>query len=292
MNNFSIARVGLLLRRDILQNWKDFLKYMGLFYAAVLCAEIMILCTDTTEELEYALRAHFENVRLNAVCQNICLLFYLWAIVGTSYTFSCLRTQAKRATGLMLPATKGEKFVSLLLTYSVVWWMGSVVAVFAADLTRFICLLPTKHHYSLVWGNMLPYVGDLFSDVYEIVTQVSWSEGRLRRLLILITAFPWTASVFLLGSSLFRKRPLILTILSLIMVWALLAGLTAAIGNTYGASVFQTLYSADADAKPYLFIEILIFFTLCFVNIYGAYRIFGRTQIIRRRWWGFRKAKR
>lgn len=284
MKNFSIARVGLLLRRDILQNWKDFLKYMGLFYAAVLCAEMMILCIETTD--------HFEYVRLNAVCQNICLLFYLWAIVGTSYTFCCLRTQAKRATGLMLPATKGEKFVSLLLTYSVVWWMGSVVAVFAADLTRFICLLPTKHHYSLVWGNMLPYVGDLFSDVYEIVTQVSWSEGRLRRLLILITAFPWTASVFLLGSSLFRKRPLILTILSLIMVWALLAGLTAAIGNTNGASVFQTLYSADADAKPFLFIEILIFFTLCLVNIYGAYRIFGRTQIIRRRWWGFRKAKR
>ena len=100
MNKFSIARVGLLLRRDILQNWKDFLKYMGLFYAAVLCAEMMILCIDTTD--------HFEFVRLNTVCQNICLLFYLWAIVGTSYTFSCLRTQAKRATGLMLPATKGE----------------------------------------------------------------------------------------------------------------------------------------------------------------------------------------
>lgn len=292
MNKFSIARVGLLLRRDFLQNWKDFLKYMGLFYAAVLMVEMAVLCFHSPDEYDYAIRAHFENVQLNAVCRNICLVFYLWTIVGVSYTFSCLRTQAKRATGLMLPATKGEKFVSLLLTYSVVWWMGSVAAVFAADLTRLIFLLPTKYHYSLVWGNMLPYVGDLFSKVYEIVTQVSWSEDGLRQLLILIIMFPWTASVFLLGSSLFRKRPLILTILSLILVWTLLSVLGTAIKNAYGASVYQTLYSRDADATPYLFIEILIFFTLCIVNVYGAYRIFGRTQIIRRRWWKLRKTQR
>ncbi|MBR6483074.1 MAG: hypothetical protein IKT26_07620 [Bacteroidaceae bacterium] len=292
MKNFSLQRFTLLLRRDLFENWKSHFKYIGLFYIAILILEMFILWIDTSDFLEYSNRSHFVDAQLRQTCDITSCLFYLWAIVGTSYTFCSLNTQAKRTGHLMLPATKCEKFVSNVLIYSIIWWVGSIIAIFAADLTRYILLLPTEEHYPLIGKHMSEHLGRCCSNIYQLFAQTTWSIKDLSKILFLVLLFPWTGSTFLLGSSIFRKRPLILTVLSLCIAWGLFFSLSAFIVDICGNTLSIEYNLNKAEAPLYIFILIFIFLILCFVNLFLSYRIFGRTQIIGHRWWELRKSKR
>ena len=278
-NCFSFSRLGMVMKRDLMENGKKNLyrflgPYAGFLLVILFC--YMIKCDYFS----------FQTTMLSA--------FTLILVFGGYYTASSIMenmdTQQNRISFLMLPATSMEKFITRALYVTIGFTLTIIIALLLAEATRFLFLplfdLPEGYNQSVLpfmWENLtrfqsMKFAGEGADESYTI--------GVMTNVIGWLILF-WSHSFFILGGCYWQKHPFWKT-LGVIMLVNHLLGLM-------GILLVQSLEDVDWNIDvewleanfSWITIEgILSFFIVLFtcllaLNWWLSYRCFKRSQVIK-----------
>lgn len=133
MNNdtFSIKRLGLLLQKDIQENWKRYLMYMATLYGG-LTIVLSLIPNQHIEHIRYAHTYHHDLIELS------CILFFICGLFFTSTMMTPMNNKTKRIAFLSNPSSSFEKFLYRWLIVTVVYFIVFFVTINLADITRVV----------------------------------------------------------------------------------------------------------------------------------------------------------
>ena len=285
-NSFSFGRVGLLVKRDVIENWKTFL-FLALVLALVFllaifaCARVTPAGEDAYMALSLATMKWYQNV------------FTYYCIFVFSGIMANMQMQGERTNFLMLPASNLEKFLGRLLYVVLLTFIPYFVAILFADVLHML-IFPfiIEGSKSVVAQSLL--LG--FWDVKELVLP----EGRellsnnfdlSLNLLLFISCIlsVWEISIYVLGGCYWRKHPFVKT-LALIILFTIVVAIAFAITfvpiiNKVGAPVEALEMWMDKlfmgiSQNTLLYICAGVYFVWTILNFYMAYRLFCRSQVV------------
>ena len=278
-NCFSFSRLGLVMKRDLMENWKKNLyRFLGPYAGFLL---VILFC--------YMIECDFSSFQT-----AILSAFTLILVFGGYYTASSIMenmdTQQNRISFLMLPATSMEKFITRALYVTIGFTLTMLIALLLAEATRFLFLplfdLPEGYNQSVLpfmWENLtrfqsMKFTGEGADESYTI--------GVMTNVIGWLVLF-WSHSFFILGGCYWQKHPFWKT-LGVIMLVNHLLGLL-------GILLIQSLEDVNWQINEewveanlsWITIEgILSFFVALFtcllaLNWWLSYRCFKRSQVIK-----------
>ena len=215
MKNFDFGRFGHVLRLDVQQNRRRYLKYLAICYLACLIAEFILFYKPS----RYG--SDFVAVTINSAANSFILIQFWMMLAGASTLFENLKTKGGRQAELTLPATNAEKFLSRYLLSTVGFLALFLTGFVAADLTR-MAVVPLLGH-SLP-STVPAFFETLFgrSDSLITINGEAVSRALCVRIYLLATlGMILTHACYLVGSALLRKNVFVLTSLAL---FALIVG--------------------------------------------------------------------
>lgn len=272
---FSFSRLGLVMKRDLMENWKTNLyRFLGP-YAVLLFA--MLLGYLGAEDMD----------DFRGYSSIIFSMFGYLLLIGSAFSASqimeTMDTQQKRVSYLMLPATSLEKFVVRALYVTVGFVVMATLALFMAEATRFLFMplfdLPECFHQSIL------------SNVFDISLINSWSQTYVCRnvlgALCVILFMGWCHSFFILGGCYWQKYPFWKTLGMILLVNHLIVMFTFFLVETIGdvdwsinAEWLETHMDSVTIEGVLTFLSIL-FALLLSLNWWLSYRCFTRSQVIK-----------
>lgn len=109
MKNFDLGRFGHVLRLDVQQNRRRYLKYLAACYLACLLVELLVFYKPSRHGADLV-------AAMLHTAANSFIAIQFWAMLaGASALFENLNTKGGRQAELTLPATNAEKFLSRYL---------------------------------------------------------------------------------------------------------------------------------------------------------------------------------
>lgn len=268
MNNeiFSVDRLAKLVRRDLRTNYKG-------WQITVLCiaAVLAVFVFSEADYLQYH-NVFTEQEALAREHRGLLTVFYNFFCLISIFAASCFgagnSTPGMRLNNLMLPASTFEKFLSR--------WIIAVPLLMAA-----ICLcwevvdfIRMGVQYVFRDGKVAPPVW-----FWQILTQKDIEFAG-------IAAFFAAQATIILGSAIWKKKPVVKTILAVVIINVIYSSVTAIVmkilffshkSNVFDTSMFRLL---NVDITGTLFGALLIAWGLfCYVMTYMR---MGEQEIIER----------
>ena len=133
IDKFSWSRVWFLIRRYFNENFRSLSMTLGVMFGIMLFFGITI--NKTIGDFD-----HFDGAGAVLWLLLFAIISFSFTIVG-SQTFSSMSTKPKRIVAMMVPASKGEKFVSMLLIYNVIAPVMIVISAIMVDLLTSLMFL-------------------------------------------------------------------------------------------------------------------------------------------------------
>ena len=281
---FDLHRFGMVLRWDLLTNWKGyFYRTAGLAIGIILLSISMLyFFLHSYFIVEKGLDFYYECRMTGFLAAIFTLLFF----VSASNIFGNMKTKLQRESFLMLPANNLEKYAARLLMMSIGSILMMMIATLIADFVQFVFsfFMTPGHHASII--------GCFLSQIYKTATDTSNNP-------ISILAWQWKIdaallgwsflimiySFCLLGGTFFRKQPIILTAVSGIIIFMII-GYCGSKLEDWGAFDFYTHLNHD---NPGTSLCIAIFWSVVFLalaagSLWASYKIFTRMQVICNKW--------
>lgn len=278
-NCFSFSRLGMVMKRDLMENWKKNLyrflgPYAGFLLVALFC--YMIECDFSS----------FQIIMLSAF--STILLF--GGIVSASTVLENMSTQQKRISFLMLPATSLEKFITRAMYVTLGFALTIFIALLLAEATRFLFLplfnLPEEYHQSVLpfmWKEFMEvetmkFVGEGAKESYAI-GYMSKAVGWLLPL--------WGHSFFILGGCYWQKHPFWKTLGIIVLVNHLLGLIGVLLIQSFedvNWHIDEEWLEANLNwitVEGILSFFIVLFTCLLALNWWLSYRCFKRSQVIK-----------
>lgn len=278
-NCFSFSRLGMVMKRDLMENGKKNLyRFLGPYAGFLL---VILFC--------YMIKCDYFSFQT-----TILSAFTLILVFGGYYTASSIMenmsTQQDRISFLMLPATSLEKFITRALYVTLGFALTLIVALLLAEATRFLFLplfdLPEGYNQSVLpfmWEELtrfqsMKFAGEGADESYTI--------GVMTNVIGWLILF-WSHSFFILGGCYWQKHPFWKT-LGVIMLVNHLLGL---IGILLVQSLEDVNWNIDVEwleanfswvtIEGILSFFIVLFTCLLALNWWLSYRCFKRSQVIK-----------
>lgn len=272
-SKFSLARIALLLKRDVLENWKSIFYFFLASYIIVLLWFCLAAYVSRYDEGLPNGMTRFElfcymSVLLLSGCISIVLCF------SASRIFKPMSGKGKRIEFLMLPATHAEKFVSRVV-YSVFGTAFVLFMVFLlAELTK--ALLAAVFSVNICGVIDMLHVMDVDNPVVGVkYNGLFW--------LYTLIGFIWTHSLYILGGTYFTRHPFRKTLIFMVLFNSLLSVCFLAFRmGGQGNSLSITTMSMVVYDGVYTWIYYTIYSIFAVVNWWLAYRLFSRSQVMER----------
>ena len=284
-NTFSFSRLGLVMKRDLMENWKvNLYRFLGPY--AVLLFAMLVGCLradgmDDFREFSHVIFTMFTSI------------LFLGSIYSASQIMETMDTQQKRVSYLMFPATSLEKFVVRALYVTVGFVVMATLAFLLAEVSRFLFMpfldLPESFHQPLL-SNLFSDLGFL-ADTSATTTSNTWPVeqiysiflGRLCSLLYMA----WMHSFFILGGCYWHKHPFWKTlgclILANVLVLTALGNILVYISKNNWEKYHESLESifGGITINQSLTFWSIILLLLVILNWWLSYRCFTRSQVIK-----------
>lgn len=286
---FSMTRVQHIMRRDLIENWKNNLYgLLGIFAACFFPMLGFLWSAERWTEEGYPEVYSFERFCGNmlgiiSMVVSVAMIFY------ASRIMKCMDNKEKRISYLLLPATKLEKFFSRALFVTVGTALMILVALLALELTHYLLLplfdLPTVYSqpmlvevFSMKWAHAS--VDAAGEPVY------SW---WLMQLLVWVFCL-WNHSLFILGGSFWYKHPFLKTIgacLAVTILGGILFANLAEGGFLVRFSDWMQEHYQDTPqtVNGLLTIISVVFLLFTVFNWWLSYRLFTRSEVVKRKLW-------
>lgn len=286
---FSMTRVQHIMRRDLIENWKSNLYgLLGIFAACFFPMLGFLWSAERWTEEGYLEVYSFERF-----CGNMLGIIGMVVSVAMIYYASrimkCMDNKEKRISYLLLPATKLEKFFSRALFVTVGTALMILVALLALELTHYL-LLPLFDLPAVYSQSMLVEVFSMrWAHASVDATGEPVYSWWLMQLLVWIFCL-WNHSLFILGGSFWYKHPFLKTIGACLAVTILGGILFANLAEGGFLARFSDWMQEHYQDTPQtvnglLTIISVVFFLFTVFNWWLSYRLFTRSEVVKRKLW-------
>lgn len=283
--SFDLHRFGMVLRWDLLTNWKSyFYSIAGLAIGIIMLSISMLYSFPHSHYIvEGGDLSNYYEVRMTGFLAAIFILFFF---ISACNIFSNMKTKLQRESFLMLPANNLEKYAARFLMMSVGSIFMMLIATLTADFVQFV------FSFFMTPGYHASIIGSSLSQIYKAATNagdnpISILAGQCKidaallgwSFLIMIYSFT------LLGGTFFRKQPIILTAVSGIIIFMII-GYCGNKLEEWGAFDFYTHLNYDNPGTS-LCVAIfwsVVFLALAAVSLWASYKLFTRMQVICNKW--------
>ncbi len=268
---FSLSRLCLVAKRDIMENWKKNLYNCLTLYAILASALVFTM-----------LRLHGVHEKVPNgfwVCMAL-VAFGGWAVV-LSNVMESMSTKAKRIAFLMVPATSLEKYLWRLIYVTVGFAVSFAVALLTTDVTY---LLLNSIFGEEEYRSLAGFAIGVYLNWNSLALDDSW--------LLTVWSFVitlWGYSFFVLGGTFWRRRAFVKTVGCILLVFLLLLTAMQWVPLSAEHSFYEWVHTVMADeGKATVAVSLLtiVFFLFTVLNLWLGYRLFRRSQIV-----GFKRSK-
>lgn len=305
-NTFSFSRFGMVLKRDLVENW---VRYVGVF-AILFFANLSFQLVDIKDVAELSMLRGIPVEEYMGRFANDCVPFFYGVLAlalmcaAADMTAVPFKTKGRAMNYLMMPATKLEKFLSRAFINVVLVLVMAYVALFLADLARmlYVAIVDIEGFYGftvpMVWSELI----ETFSYVYEnggvgfvIVNGVElrpdWEMSMgIMAVATLVLSVLYAHSVLLFGGCIWRKGALLKTIASVLVIGFLFLWMISHFMpsiNPWFVNVIEpwaehTFISQKAFNSFLFSIAIPLLLVLTTLHWWLSFRLFSRKQIIPR----------
>ena len=278
---FSFSRLGLVMKRDFMENWKTNLyTFLGISLAFLLV--YLLYMNDSNGSSN-----GFINDHAGAFASITSFLLVYFA----SETMKNMRTKEQRFSYLMLPATSLEKFVSRALYVTVGMFVMILLASLLAEVVRWAFMpffdeLPDKLKVCVwldAWGKIFDDLNPFKATAKLLVNKNAFVLGGIMGGTVAL----WWHSLYILGGNYFGKYAFFKTTGIIILVAILLAMGISHIDFDFGPGTFEWLDEFMRNNEDWLnenFVAgVITFIFLCFTafNWWLSYELFTRQQVVK-----------
>ena len=282
---FDLHRFGMVLRWDLLTNWKGYFnRIAGLAIGIILLSISMLYSFPHSYFIEEGDLGNYYECRMTGF---LAAIYILLIFVSASNIFGNMKTKLQRESFLMLPANNLEKYAARFLMMSVGSILMMLIATLIADFVQFV------FSFFMTPGYHASIIGSSLSQIYKIATIggnnpisiLAWHE-KIDAALLGWSFLIMIYSFCLLGGTFFRKQPLILTAVSGIIIFMIIGycGSKLEDWGVFGVHYYENYYSqAPTLSKTTIFWSV-VFLALAAFNYWTSYKLFTRMQVICNKW--------
>ena len=281
---FDLHRFGMVLRWDLLTNWKSY------FYSnAGLAIGIIMLSISMLYSFPHSYFIVERDLNYYYECRMtgfLAAIFILFIFISACNIFSNMKTKLQRESFLMLPANNLEKYAARFLMMSVGSILMMLIATLIADFVQFVLsfFMTPGYHASII--------GSSLSQIYKIATIggnnpisiLAWHE-KIDAALLGWSFLIMIYSFCLLGGTFFRKQPIILTAVSGIIIFMIIGYCGSKLEEWGAFDFFKHLnYDNPGTSLCMAIFWSVIFLALAASSLWASYKIFTRMQVICNKW--------
>lgn len=257
---FSFSRFVNVCRKDVAENWKTYMLRLAMWYG--------VLAVVLVWNGFYVYRYGWQDINFGPFV----FMFGLWGfgLLGASYTMEKMKSKTGRLSTLMLPATPFEKFFSRWFVFTVVFLVAYLFAFRMADCTK--ALIYSAIYPENASVGVTPLARLFEGDVYN--RKNPEFQG------VLIAAYFFFQSCFVLGSSIWPKNSFIKTVAASVVIFVsyfLIVGFVV----KYVVSGHLSAFS-DISQETVINILYVVVTTFTLLNWVLAYYRFKESEIINR----------
>jgi len=281
INSFSFRRVGLLIKRDVVENWKASLHSLGLAVAGFLFLMYISVPDSTREWMLYDTGLRF-NYLEELLPPCIGILTFL-AMILTCNAMGHMTTKGERTDFLILPARNIEKFIARYL-YVFLLFVAIVSVAFVVADALHLLLFPLLGYgeYREVCDWLLPTLFDAgaWDSVFDadVIDRFSGHEKDWVAILFVCMMHVIASSMFALGGNYWRKHAFLKTVGVMMLL---------VVGGSWIAYLFLKDMPASLHREifwvhynSFIVCCSVLFGVLSVLCWYWAYRLFCRSQVV------------
>ena len=281
MNSFSFYRFGKALRWVWSMNFRSLMMWTTGFSLVIFFAEMMIWYLNkgmTTQNI------------VGIILLFITIFFMIGVGASISSMFLEINKKPRREAFLMLPASNLEKFLSVVLYFTVAWTVCIFLSIAVGDTLRMV-------FRSLVsgdeWISCLPRFVDSFapSFLYRSIYDYTLSY-KVMQVVVLTGMILWTNSFYTLGATLLRKYTFVLTSIAYMIIVAIFGNVV----SYYQMEMFHAVWIGDHYVSQEVgtlgYVLAVVLPLLAVINYWASFHIFKGFQLITNKWTNYDILKR
>lgn len=281
---FDLHRFGMVLRWDLLTNWKSyFYSIAGLAIGIIMLSISMLYSFPHSHFIVEGDLGNYYEGNMTGFLAAIVILFFF---ISPCNIFSNMKTKLQRENFMILPANNLEKYAARFLMMSVGSILMMLIATLIADFVQFVLsfFMTPGYHASII--------GSSLSQIYKAATNtgdnpicILAGQYKIDAAILGWSFLTMIYSFCLLGGTFFRKQPIILTAVSGIIIFMII-GYCGSELEEWGAFDFFKHFNYD---NPGTSLCIAIFWSVVFLalaafSLWASYKLFTRMQVICNKW--------
>ena len=281
---FDLHRFGMVLRWDLLTNWKSYFYSIAGLAIGIIMLSISMLYTFPHSH--YIVGGDLGNYYENGMTGFLATILIAFFFVSACNIFSNTKTKLQRESFMMLPANNLEKYAARFLMMSVGSILIMVIATLIADFVQFILsfFMTPGYHASII--------GSSLRQIYEAATNtgdnpiciLAW-QYKIDAAILGWSFLTMIYSFCLLGGTFFRKQPIILTAVSGIIIFMIIGYCGSELEEWGAFDFFKHLnYDNPSTSLCMAIFWSVIFLALAAGSLWASYKIFTRMQVICNKW--------
>lgn len=281
---FDLHRFGMVLRWDLLTNWKSyFYSIAGLAIGIIMLSISMLYSFPHSHFIVEGDLGNYYEGNMTGFLTAIVILFFF---ISPCNIFSNMKTKLQRENFMMLPANNLEKYAARFLMMSVGSILIMVIATLIGDFVQFtLSFFMTPGYHASIIGSSLSQIYKAATNTGDNPICILAGQYKIDAAILGWSFLTMFYSFCLLGGTFFRKQPIILTAVSGIIIFMII-GYCGSELEEWGAFDFFKLFNYD---NPGTSLCIAIFWSVVFLalaafSLWASYKLFTRMQVICNKW--------
>lgn len=281
---FDLHRFGMVLRWDLLTNWKSyFYSIAGLAIGIIMLSISMLYSFPHSHFIVEGDLGNYYEGSMTGFLAAIVILFFF---ISPCNIFSNMKTKLQRENFMMLPANNLEKYAARFLMMSVGSILMMLIATLIADFVQFVLsFFMTPGYHASIIGSSLSQIYKAATNTGDNLICILAGQYKIDAAILGWSFLTMIYSFCLLGGTFFRKQPIILTAVSGIIIFMII-GYCGSELEEWGAFDFFKHFNYD---NPGTSLCIAIFWSVVFLalaafSLWASYKLFTRMQVICNKW--------
>lgn len=283
---FDLHRFGMVLRWDLLTNWKSYFYSIAGLAIGIIMLSIPMLYNFPSSRVIRAGGDLSDYYRCSIVgfLAAIVILFFF---ISACNIFSNMKTKLQRESFMMLPANNLEKYAARFLMMSVGSILIMVIATLIADFVQFVLsfFMTPGYHASIIGSSLRQiYEAAIDTTCNNPISILAW-QYKIDAAILGWSFLTMIYSFCLLGGTFFRKQPIILTAVSGIIIFMIIGYCGSELEEWGAFDFFKHLnYDNPGTSLCMAIFWSVVFLALAAFSLWASYKLFTRMQVICNKW--------
>ena len=281
---FDLHRFGMVLRWDLLTNWKSyFYSIAGLAIGIIMLSISMLYSFPHSYFIVERDLNYYYECRMTGF---LAAIFILFIFISACNIFSNMKTKLQRESFMMLPANNLEKYAARFLMMSIGSIIMMLIATLIADFVQFVLsFFMTPGYHASIIGSSLSQIYKAATDAGNNPISILAGQCKIDAALLGWSFLIMIYSFTLLGGTFFRKQPIILTAVSGIIIFMIIGYCGSKLEEWGAFDFFKHLnYDNPGTSLCMAIFWSVIFLALAASSLWASYKIFTRMQVICNKW--------